>query len=334
MKSADRARLYRLIFAAAAAYNAAFGIWAGFWPQSFFTRFDLPAPNYPAIWSCLGMVVGVYALGYAYAARHLDRATPFIAIGLVGKMLGPAGWIVTVASGEWPVRTFTLILFNDVIWWLPFSLFLIDGTRAGAALRRAAPAVCAALNLLATLAMAAWLRFGTELVPQAADRISYITAHAAQWRAGWCLWIAAAISLVAFYAWWAGHLRDARWAIGGVALAAVGLVCDMAGESLLVGWLPRDYARMAPIATQLTGTAANGLYTLGGIVLTLGTPFRDYWLRVMTWAVWIAGVSVTASTLAGMPIAVAMSTTALFVLFCPWVLLLGRALRTTAIVSS
>ena len=179
-----RSSAYRFIFAAAAAYNAAFGLWAGFWPQSFFTRFDLPAPNYPAIWSCLGMVVGVYALGYAYAARHLDRAAPFIAIGLVGKMLGPAGWVVTVASGEWPVRTITLILFNDVIWWLPFSLFLIDGTRIGAALRRSAPAVCSVLNLLAMLAMAMWLRFGTELVPQPADRISYITAHAAQWRAG------------------------------------------------------------------------------------------------------------------------------------------------------
>ena len=84
----SRARLYRLVFVSAAVYNAAFGLWAGFWPQSFFTRFDLPAPNYPAIWSCLGMVVGVYALGYAYAARHLDRAMPFVAIGLVGKLLG------------------------------------------------------------------------------------------------------------------------------------------------------------------------------------------------------------------------------------------------------
>jgi hypothetical protein len=329
-----RARLYRLIFAAAAAYNAAFGLWAGFVPQSFFTHFDLNAPNYPAIWSCLGMVVGVYAVGYAYAARHLDRAAPFITIGLLGKLLGPAGWVVTVASGEWPVRTLTLIMFNDVIWWLPFSLFLIDGTRAGAAVRRAAPAACAALNLLALFAMAAWLRYGTEFVPDPANRISYIAAHAALWRAGWSLWIAAAISLVAFYAWWGSHLAHSKWAMAGVALAAVGLVCDLAGESLLIGWLPRDFMTFAPVATQLMGAAANGLYTLGGVVLTLATPSLGGRMRALTWAVWIAGIAVTIATLAGMPSAIAVSTTVLFVLFCPWVLLLGRTLRTASIAPS
>lgn len=330
----QRARLYRLIFYAAAGYNAAFGLWAGFLPQSFFSHFDLPALNYPAIWSCLGMVVGVYGLAYAYAARHLDRAWPFIAIGLVGKLLGPAGWVVTVASGEWPVRTFTLILFNDVIWWLPFSLFLVDGTRAGAALRRAAPWTCAALNVIAMLAMAAWLRFGTEVVPDPADRITYITAHAALWRAGWCTWIAAAISLVAFYAWWAGHLRESAWATVGVAIAAAGLLFDLAGESLFIGWLPRDYARLAPIATQLTGAGANTLYTIGGVVLTLLTPALDRRMRALTWTMWTAGAGVTLSTLAAAPLGIAISTTVLFVLFVPWVLLLGRTLRAGRIARS
>jgi len=324
---AYRARLYRSVFVAAAGYNTAFGLWAGFRPYSFFTRFDLAVPNYPAIWSCLGMVVGVYALAYAYAARHLDRAAPFIAIGLIGKLLGPAGWVVTVASGEWPVRTITLVIFNDAIWWLPFALFLVDGTRAGAAIRRAAPAVCAVLNLVAMVAMAAWLRFGTELIPLPVDRVSYITTHAAVWRAGWGIWMAAAVSLVAFYAWWAGHLRESAWTFAAVAIAAVGLACDLGGESLLVGWLPRDYDRVAPIATQLTGTAANGLYTLAGVILTLRTPFLGRTLALLTWAVWLAGAAVTAGTLLRLPMAIAVSTTTLFALFCPWVLLLGRALR-------
>src|SRR5580765_4794688 len=138
-----RARLYRMIFAAAAAYNVAFGLWAALTPLSFFAFFDLAPPAYPSIWACLGMVIGLYGVGYAYAAARLDRAAPFIAIGLLGKLLGPAGWILTVRSGEWPVRTLTLILFNDLIWWLPFSLFLLDGTRVAAALRRRAPAACA-----------------------------------------------------------------------------------------------------------------------------------------------------------------------------------------------
>ena len=93
-----RARMYRLIFALAAAYNMAFGLWAALSPYSFFHLFDLEAPRYPSIWSCLGMVVGLYVATYAYAAMRLERAKPLIAIGLVSKLLGPAGWVVAVAA--------------------------------------------------------------------------------------------------------------------------------------------------------------------------------------------------------------------------------------------
>ncbi|HJT18762.1 MAG TPA: hypothetical protein VJ853_15300, partial [Thermoanaerobaculia bacterium] len=82
------ARVYRLTFSAAAAYNVAFGLWAALFPYAFFDVFALDAPRYPAIWACLGMVVGLYGAGYAYAAWRLDRAFPFIAIGLAGKILG------------------------------------------------------------------------------------------------------------------------------------------------------------------------------------------------------------------------------------------------------
>lgn len=131
--SAYRARLYRILFAAAAGYNILFGLWAALLPRSFFTLFELAPPAYPSIWGCLGMVVGVYGLGYAYGAWRLERAAPFVAIGLLGKLLGPAGWVLAVLHGELPVRTVTLVLFNDVLWWLPFALFLLDGTRAAAA---------------------------------------------------------------------------------------------------------------------------------------------------------------------------------------------------------
>jgi hypothetical protein len=323
-----RARLYRLIFAAAAAYNLAFGAWAALWPLSFFARFDLDAPRYPSIWACLGMVVGLYGAGYAYAARHLDRARPFIAIGLLGKLFGPAGWVLTVSSGEWPLRTLTLILFNDVIWWVPFGLFLLEGTPIAARVRASAPYVCAALNGAAILAMAAWLRFGTEIVPLVADRIEYVTAHPLLWRAGWGLWIAAALSLVAFYAWWGSHLRDSRWAIAAVIVASIGLVCDLFAESLLIGWLPRDYGRVVPLTTILTGAVANGSYTIAGAMLTIATDAIRGFRRAMAWTIWIAGACLSASAVTGSPMGIAVSTTVVFALFCPWAVLAGRALQT------
>ncbi len=321
-----RARLYRLTFAAAAAYNLAFGLWAGLFPRSFFLRFELAPPLYPAIWACLGMVLGVYGLGYAYAAWRLDRAAPFIAIGLLGKLLGPLGWLLTVSRGEWPVRTVTLILFDDVIWWLPFGLFLLDGTRAGARLRAAAPYVCAAINALAILVMATALRPGTELTPTVAERLAYMARHPALWRAGWAVWVAAAISLVAFYAWWGGFLRRPAWAVAAVGVAAAGLACDLFAEALLIGWLPRDYARLAPLATLCTGAAANGLYTLAGIILTVLTPRLRGGLLALAWGVWLAGGALTACALARSPAGIAIATSVLFALFCPLTIWLGRSL--------
>lgn len=322
-----RARLYHLTFAAAAVYNLAFGAWAALLPQSFFARFELQPPLYPAIWACLGMVVGVYGLGYAYAARHLDRAAPFIAIGLLGKLLGPVGWAMTVAGGEWPVRTVTLILFNDVIWWLPFSLFLLERTRFAASLRSSAPYVCAVTNLAAILAMGTLLRQGTEVVPDVAARASYISLHPVLWRAGWAVWIAAAISLVAFYAWWGSFLRRSTWAVAALAVASAGLACDLFAESLLLGWLPSDYGRIAPFSTLLTGAAANGLYTLAGIILTIGTRSLRGPRLALAWTVWLAGGALTAFTLARVPLGIAISTGLLFALFCPWAIWLGRTLR-------
>lgn len=327
-----RARLYRLIFAAAAVYNVAFGLWAALFPRAFFVRCEMAPPTYPSIWACLGMVVGLYGLGYAYAAWRLDRAAPFIAIGLLGKLLGPVGWLLAVSSGEWPVRTVTLILFNDVIWWLPFCLFLLEGTRLtrrsrmGASVRAAAPYVCAAANFAAILTMAAVLRPGTEIVPAVADRVAYIARHPALWRGGWAVWIAAALSLVAFYAWWGSWLRRSTWAIAAVGVAVAGVVCDLFAESLLLGWLPREYDRIAPLATMCTGAAANGLYTVAGIALTLLTRALRGFLLAVTWAVWLAGLALSVCTVAGLPAGIAVSTGVLFALFCPWAIWLGRTL--------
>jgi hypothetical protein len=327
--TAYRARLYRLIFTAAAAYNVAFGLWAALWPRSFFTLFELDPPRYPSIWACLGMVVGLYGVGYAYAAWRLERARPFLGIGLAGKLLGPAGWLSVVSSGEWPVRTITLIVFNDVIWWVPFALFLQEGTSVAKRVRTLAPGVCAALNLAAMAMMGAVLRFGTELVPGVADRVDYVAAHPVLWRIGWGLWMAAALSLAAFYAWWGSYLRRAGWAVVAFVIVSIGVACDLFAESLLIGWVPHDYDRVAPVATLMTGGVANGLYTLAGAILTLGTDSLRGWLRAMAWTIWAAGATLTICAVAGSAVGIAVATTLLFALFCPWVIMLARHLQTT-----
>ncbi len=323
----NRAPYYRMVFGLAALYNLAFGLWAGLAPDAFFDLFHLRQPLYPAIWSCLGMVVGTYGLGYAYAALRLERAAPFIVIGLIGKVLGPIGWVLTVRSGEWPVRTFPLVLFNDLVWWLPFALFLIDGTQSGARLRAAAGPACAALNALAALAMIVVLRPGTEVAPDVAGRMAYITSHPVLWRAGWGLWIAAALSLLAFYAWWGSGLSRRPWALAAFLVAALGAGCDLSAESLFIGWLPERIEELQRAGTILTGGAANGLYTVAGIMLTLKTKALRGPILAWTWAVWAAGCALTATTLAGSATGMVVSTTVLMTLFCPWAWCMGRSLR-------
>ena len=60
----------------------------------------------------------------AYGEQGVEDGDVFIWIGLIGKVLGPLGWIKTVWEGDLPARTFPLILCNDLIWWVPFLLYL------------------------------------------------------------------------------------------------------------------------------------------------------------------------------------------------------------------
>jgi hypothetical protein len=323
-----RARLYRGILLLAAAYNAAFGLWAGFWPRSFFDVFGLAQPTYPAIWRCLGMVVGVYGLLYAYAALRLELARPYVVVGLLGKVLGPIGWLVTVNSGEWPARTFTLIVFNDLIWWVPFALFLLEGTRLGQRLRSAAPFICAGLNLLGGAALALVLRPGTEVAPDPLARAAYIAQHLAPWRGGWLVWMAAALSLLGFYAWWGGQPAMPRWAVWGIGLAAAGIVFDFLAESLYIGWLPEHLESIQRLGTLLSGGLANGFYTFGGIALTAATPWdrlprRPGLVRGLAWAAWLSGIALSLSAVFNFVPGLVLSGAALIICFCPFAVLMG-----------
>jgi hypothetical protein len=53
-------------------------------------------------------------------------------VGLTGKVLGPIGFALLLARGAWPVRAGVLVLTNDLVWWVPFALYLWDLRRASA----------------------------------------------------------------------------------------------------------------------------------------------------------------------------------------------------------
>lgn len=114
----------RVVLWAAAVYNIAWGVFAVFFPLVAFEWAGMELPNYPSLWQCIGMIVGVYGVGYAIAAADPARHWPLVLVGLLGKVFGPIGFVWAASRGELPWLAGLTILANDVAWWVPFLLIL------------------------------------------------------------------------------------------------------------------------------------------------------------------------------------------------------------------
>jgi hypothetical protein len=125
-----RRRFHQSVFIAAGLYNIAWGLWAALDPQWLFRFAGMPPINYPEIFACLGMVVGLYGVIYFEVARRPEQGMLLAAVGLVGKILGPIGWLQLYLSGKWPGASIAMCLTNDLIWWIPFGLYLFDARSA------------------------------------------------------------------------------------------------------------------------------------------------------------------------------------------------------------
>lgn len=121
-----RRRQHRVVFAAAGVYNLAWGAWVALRPEWFYRAAGLPLPTHPEVAACLGMVVGLYGILYLDVARIPERGWLPAAVGLTGKLLGPAALAVHIAAGNWSTAALPIIVFNDLVWWLPFAIYLHD----------------------------------------------------------------------------------------------------------------------------------------------------------------------------------------------------------------
>jgi small multidrug resistance pump len=120
------------VLRAAAAYNILFGILVVLFPMAFFRIAGLPEPNYPEIWQCVGMIVGVYGVGYWIAASDPMRHWPIVLVGFLGKVFGPIGFLQAAVAGRFPWIFGWINVTNDLIWWIPFALILLRARRANA----------------------------------------------------------------------------------------------------------------------------------------------------------------------------------------------------------
>jgi len=115
----------KVILRVAAIYNILWGAWCVLFPSAFWSLIGMDQPNYPFLWQCIGMIVGVYGVGYWIAGEKPAQHWPIVLVGFLGKIFGPIGFIQAYFIDQAvPLRFGFTLLTNDLIWWIPFFLIL------------------------------------------------------------------------------------------------------------------------------------------------------------------------------------------------------------------
>ncbi len=105
-------------------YNLAWGGFVIMNPLKPFEWLAIAPPVYPEIWQCVGMIVGCYGIGYLIASADPYHHWGIVFVGLLGKVLGPIGFLLAADEGRLPWEAGWTIVTNDLIWWIPFLLIL------------------------------------------------------------------------------------------------------------------------------------------------------------------------------------------------------------------
>jgi hypothetical protein len=132
---ADPLRRYSPWFYGAAAYNVAWGAAVVLAPATFARALGVGGGGNLVAWQAVAVVVLSFAPGYWWAGRAPSRHAHLIAVALLGKLLGVAGFTWAAATGLLPLRFGLTILTNDVVWLVPFALYLraVRGPASGVA---------------------------------------------------------------------------------------------------------------------------------------------------------------------------------------------------------
>ena len=114
----------KVVLKLAGVYNNLFGLWVLGWPEAWFQLSGMAPPRYMFLWQCIGMIVGVYGVGYLAASAAPLKHWPIVLVGFLGKVFGPIGFVWAAFQCEIPWQAGWLNVFNDLIWLVPFAVIL------------------------------------------------------------------------------------------------------------------------------------------------------------------------------------------------------------------
>lgn len=124
MEMNKSAKWMRLTLYLAGIYNIIWGCVVSLFPKELFLLANMAAPNYPELFQCIGMMIFVFGIAYLAAAHDPIKHWPIVMAGLLGRILGPLGFLYGALNGRFTWISGVTIITNDLIWIIPFSLIL------------------------------------------------------------------------------------------------------------------------------------------------------------------------------------------------------------------
>jgi hypothetical protein len=187
-----------------------------------------------------------------------------------------------------------------------------------------------AFHLLALALAGASIAPGT-MDPDPTTRAAYLAGRPAGWTVGWMLWMASAITLVAFLAVVAERWPSPLTRLAVVFSAAAAAV-DLSADTLQITMRPALAAAgptpafiAAEIALDCVGfVAANGIYSCAVLLASLGLPPEGRLTRVLGVATFLAGMTLAAAGFTLNPRHLQVTAGATMVCFVGWALAVTR----------
>ena len=200
------------------------------------------------------------------------------------------------------------------------------------------------LHVLALILAFIGIRPGSPLVALP-ERLSYLASDPVGWSLGWAIWMVSALLLVAYFAALTRHLPDQRPLPQlAVIVAAAGAAVDLICNAIYFTALPLLAAKTPPAeatflaferaANALGLIVANGLYSVGTLLLTMCMRQRPRWGRWATlvgYAVFGFGMILVIAGFLNEPRLAALGTGPTIVFYCLWTILVARSMNAKGI---
>ena len=117
-------RIWKIVFALAAAFNFLVGLPLLLAPAAFYTALKQPVPADLLSVQTAALLISVFGVGYAMVARDPVANRPIVWLGLLGKAPLPVMVWLQVQAGKATMSAFTLTL-GDAVFAALFVIFLL-----------------------------------------------------------------------------------------------------------------------------------------------------------------------------------------------------------------